>query len=222
MVCRHSLKLDLDVSLHGSAKGAALLAFSVDVDLVLDILNVLFGTHPGWPGSQVWEVFWVNLVRFLVTENVEGTAVRLCWFLQVNSLVEVVMDNFTKINQAALLDLNFAFGVKLQSGGVDKAQISDIVTAIHGANHELRLPELLIIWHVIVTGLSLTYFEDSSISVADNLDVLELFGVHLLKLEDEPLLRNVERLDVRESTLEITAWVAKYVIELGLSELRLI
>jgi len=131
VVGRYSLELDLDVSLHGSAQGAALLSFSIDVDLVLDILNVLFGTDPGWAGSQVWEVFWVDLVRLLVAENVEGTAVRLGWLLQVNSLVEVVMDNFTEINQAALLDLDFTFGVKLQSGGVDKAQVSDVVTAIH-------------------------------------------------------------------------------------------
>ena len=86
----------------------------------------------------------------------------------------------------------------------------------------MRLPELLIVGHVIVTGLTLSYLEDGSVSVAYNLDILELFGIHLLELEDEPLLRNVEGLDVGEPTLEITSWVANHVVELGLAELRLV
>jgi len=191
VVGRHSLKLDLDVSLHGSAKGAALLAFSVDVDLVLDILNVLFGTHPGWPGSQVWEVFWVNLVRFLVTENVEGTAVRLCWFLQVNSLVEVVMDNFTKINQAALLDLNFAFGVKLDSGVVNEAHISKIELTFNRTNHKLCFPKFLVIWNMEMRCFTFSNFVNSSISFNFDLDIFQFFGVNLFKLKSESLLRNI-------------------------------
>jgi hypothetical protein len=71
VVCRHSLKLDLDVSLHGSAKGAALLAFSVDVDLVLDVLDILFSTDPCWSSSEMWEIFGINIILFTVSKDIE-------------------------------------------------------------------------------------------------------------------------------------------------------
>ena len=39
----------------------------------------------------------------------------LCRLLRVNSLVKMVVDNLAEVNEAALLDLNLAFSVKLQS-----------------------------------------------------------------------------------------------------------
>lgn len=63
MVGGNGLQLDLDVALHGSTKGVdELLSIGVNVDLVLDVVDVLVGTDPRGPGSEMWEVFLIDVV----------------------------------------------------------------------------------------------------------------------------------------------------------------
>lgn len=76
---------------------------------------MFLSAHPRWSGTQVGEIIWVHFVRLLVAEDIELARIFLWWLLQMNRFIEVIVDDLTKINQAALVDLHFTFCIKLQS-----------------------------------------------------------------------------------------------------------
>ena len=49
----------------------------------------------------------------------------------------MIMNDLSNIDNTALLDLSFRSQVKLDSRGVDVAEISDVVLAIQDDNYEL-------------------------------------------------------------------------------------
>ena len=75
--------------------------------------------------------------------------------------IEVVVHDFTQVNERILLDLNVCVHVNLDSGSVHDAEITDEVLAVLADNHELRLPELLVVGDLVVVGFSLTDLEDA-------------------------------------------------------------
>lgn len=178
---------------------------------------MLFGADPSRSGSEVREVIRVDLVRFLVAQDVERARVFLCWLLQMNCFVEVVVDDLAEVNQAAFVDLDFALGVELQPGGMNEAKISDEVLAVDRADHELRLPELLVVGDVVVARFAFTDLENGPVAVEENLDVLELLSVDLLELEDQPLRWNLQGFQVDESSLQIARAAAADVTQLDLA-----
>ena len=93
-------------------------------------------------------------------------------------LIKVIVNNLTKINNGSLLELDLASSVELQSCGVDKSKISDVELSIDGADHELGLPELLVVWNMEVTGLSLSNLVNSSVSLDWDLEILQLLSVN--------------------------------------------
>lgn len=135
----------------------------------------------------------------------------------MNCFVEVVVDDLAEVNQAAFVDLDFALGVELQSGGMNEAKISDEVLAVDRADHELRLPELLVVGDVVVARFAFTDLENGPVAVEENLDVLELLSVDLLELEDQPLRWNLQGFQVDESSLQIARAAAADVTQLDLA-----
>lgn len=179
----NSLQLDLDVALHGSTKGVdELLSIGVNVDFVLDVVDVLVGTDPRGPGSEMWEVLLIDVVLLVGgSHEVE----RLRWNHGgdglVRGLVEMIVDDLAKINNATLLDLNFGTLIQLDSGSVNESEVTDVVLATLVDDHELRLPEFFIVGNLIVVGFTLTNFENSTIALKRNLDILQLCRVDTFK-----------------------------------------
>ena len=60
---------------------------------------------------------------------------------------------------------------------MDDAKIADVIFAVLADDHELGLPELLVVGDLVVVGLTFTDLEDSLSSIDGDLEVLELFGV---------------------------------------------
>lgn len=93
-----------------------LLSVRVDVDLVLDVVDILVGTNPGGPCSQMWEVFLVDIILLISgSHEIERLGRSHSGDGLVRSFVKVIVNNFAKIDNAALLDLNFSTLVQLDS-----------------------------------------------------------------------------------------------------------
>jgi hypothetical protein len=75
---------------------------------------------------------------------------------------------------------------------------------------------------MVVARLSFADLVDSPVTLKEDLYVLELFGVDLLELQDQPLRWNVQWLQMSELSLEITSWAASNVIQFDLPKLRLV
>ena len=103
-----------------------------------------------------------------------------------------------------------------------EAEISNEVLAVDRADHELSLPELLIVGDVIMAGFTFADLEKGPVTVEGYLDIFELLGVNLLELEDQPLRWDLESFQVHESSLQIAAAVAADVTQLDLSQLGLV
>lgn len=136
-------------------------------DLFLDEVFVLVGADPGGAGAQSRGVLLslIDLLNVVVAGIGSHDEERVLWLLVrhrlVGHLVEVVMNDFTKINQSVLLDLNLSVHVNLNTRGVDNTEITDEVFAVFADNHELRLPQLLVVGDLVVVGLTFTNFEDT-------------------------------------------------------------
>lgn len=99
----------------------------------------------------------------------------------MRGLVEMIMDDLTKINNATLLDLNFGTLIQLDSGSVNESEVTDVVLATLVYDHELRLPEFFIVGNLIVVRFTLTNFENSTIALKRDLDILQLCRVDTFK-----------------------------------------
>ena len=73
---------------------------------------------------------------------------------------------------------------------MDESKISDVVLTSKRDDHELSLPELLVVWNLIMIGFTFTNFENSSVTLENDFNVLQLLGVNTLKLEHELLVWN--------------------------------
>ena len=101
------------------------------------------------------------------------------------------------------MDLNLTLSVQLQPGGVHKAHISNVVFATNTQNHELSLPQLLVIWDVVVTCLTFSKLEQSSVTVESYVQSLELLCVRLVKAEDQSLVWDLLALYWNVSSAEV-------------------
>jgi len=140
-------------------------------DLFLDEVFVFVGADPSGAGTQSRGILLslIDLLNVVVAsvgshdeESVFGLLVR---HRLVGHFVKVVMNNFAKINQSVLLDLNLSVHVNLDTRGVDNTEITDEVFAVLADNHELRLPQLLVVRDLVVVGLTFSNFEDTLSSI---------------------------------------------------------
>ena len=77
----------------------------------------------------------------------------------------------------------------------------------NGADHELSLPELLVVGNMIMSSLTLSNLVDGSVSLDIDLNVSELLGINLLELELQPLFWDFHGLQVYDLSLEFArAW----------------
>ena len=65
---------------------------------------------------------------------------------------------------------------------MDDTQVTDEVLAILADNHELRLPQLLVVGDLVVIAFALTDLEDTLGTIDRDLQILELLGIDGLKL----------------------------------------
>ena len=121
----------------------------------------------------------------------------------MRNLVEVVVNDFTQIDEGILLDLNVGLHVDLDTGGVHDAKIADVVLAVLADDHELRLPELLVIGNLIVVGFTFTDLEDTLSTINRDFEIFELFGVDCLKFHMELVRGCLVWQSVKSAALEI-------------------
>ena len=68
----------------------------------------------------------------------------------MGQFIKVIMNDFSNVDNAALLDLSFRSQVKLDSGGVDISEISDVVLAIQDNNYELGIHQFLVVRNLVM------------------------------------------------------------------------
>ena len=73
---------------------------------------------------------------------------------------------------------------------MDESKISDVVLTSKRDDHELSLPKLLVVWNLIMVGFTFTNLENSSVTLENDFNVLQLLGINTLKLEHELLVWN--------------------------------
>ena len=67
----------------------------------------------------------------------------------------------------------------------------------------MSLPQLLVIWDVVVTGFTFSKLEESSVTIEPNIQSFELFGISLIETEDQCLVWNLFTLDWNVLSAEI-------------------
>ena len=77
----------------------------------------------------------------------------------------MIVDNISEVNDALVVDLNLHFHVHLDTGSVHGAEITDIVLAILADNHELRVPQFLVVRDLVVIGLAFSDLENALASI---------------------------------------------------------
>ena len=112
MVRRHSLKLNLHITLKGTTNREEVLFVSFEDNLFLDEVFVFVARNPGRSCSQSWRVLLV-IINFLDdviggarTHNVEGLIRLVRRFSRMRHLIKVIVHDFAKINERILLDLD--------------------------------------------------------------------------------------------------------------------
>ena len=111
----------------------------------MDLVFVFITADPSWSGTKYWWLVCIFLFNDVISsgawvKDLEVLRRSKVWLLTVSDLVKVVVNNFAKIDEHVLLDLNFSVLVDLYSRGVDDAEITDIVPSIFANNHQLGLP----------------------------------------------------------------------------------
>lgn len=151
-----SLKLQLDVALVGSANvEARLLDCRLEKDLVLDHVAVLIGRNPGRAGPK--NSLIIGLVVAVGPSHDDVLLIALCNGLQLmRQLVDMVVHDLAKVNQGSLVELEGGVGSNLQAGGVNHSEVTDVEAAVFADDHELGLPELLIISNDVVVAVTFT------------------------------------------------------------------
>ena len=121
----------------------------------------------------------------------------------MDKFVKMVMDDLAQVDNRSLLELNLTLLIKLHPGGMDKSHISDIELSIDGANHELCLPKLFVVWNMIMSRFSFTNLVDGSITLDGDLNMSEFFCINLLEFENQSLVRDAESLKVDDLSLKV-------------------
>ncbi len=103
--------------------------------------------------------------------------------MTVSDLVEVVVDYFAKIDEHVLLDLNLRALVNLDSRGVDDSEVANVILSVLANDHQLGLPQFLVVRDLVVVGVTLSNFEYAQTAVEGDCEVLNLFRVDSLKVE---------------------------------------
>jgi hypothetical protein len=90
----------------------------------------------------------------------------------------MIVDYLAQVNKGALVQLEGCLPCDLQAGGMHDAEVAEVVPAIPIDNHELRLPQLLIVGDDIVIAVALTYLELGEGAIHLDLKVAELVRVN--------------------------------------------
>jgi hypothetical protein len=86
---------------------------------------------------------------------------------------------------------------------VDHAQITDEVFSVLADNHELGLPQFLVVGDLVVVGLTFTNFEDAEIAIKTDRQVFYLLCVYRLKVQMKLVPSGLVRWAVEGFSLEV-------------------
>lgn len=103
----------------------------------------------------------------------------------MSELVHVIVNDLTQVDKGTLVKLESSGGCHLQSGGVHDTQVSNVELTVLRDDHELRLPEFLVVGNDVVIAVALTDLELGLVSAELNLKVSEFVGVDRGKAENE-------------------------------------
>lgn len=140
----------------------------------------------------------------------------------MSHLVDVIVHHLANVHEAALVHLDLTPIVELEPRSMEDSQIPQVVLPVDGAHHELRLPELLVVWNVVVARLSIADLADCSITFEDHFRSFELLRVHLFELQHQSLRWDLLGLQLRRPPLQITSELPNDILELDLSEHRVL
>jgi len=157
VISTDSLKLQLDVALVGSANvEARLLDCRLEKDLVLDHVAVLISGNPGRAGPK--NSLIIGLVVAVGPSHDDVLLIALGNGLQLMSqLVDMVVHDLAKVNQGPLVELEGGVRGHLKAGGMDHTEIADVEAAVFVQDHELGLPELLVVGDDVVVAVTFTH-----------------------------------------------------------------
>jgi hypothetical protein len=153
-----SLKLQLNVALVRSANiEASFLECRLKKDLVLDHVAVLISRNPGRAGSK--NSLIISLVVTVGASHDNILLIALSnGFQFMSQLVDMIVHDFSKVDQGSLMELEGGVGGDLQTGGVNYTKITNVEASVFTENHELGLPELLVICNDVVVAVTFTHF----------------------------------------------------------------
>ncbi len=185
VVSRHSLELKFNVASVGAANAKlVLLGVSLEQDLILDHVTVLIGRYPCRACTED-RLIILLVVTLSASHNNElvigaGLGVGL-----VSELVHVIVNDLAQVNKGTLMKLESSGGSHFQPGSVHDTQVSDVELTVLRDDHELRLPEFLVVGNDVVIAVTLTDLELGLVSAELNLKVSEFVGVDRGKAENE-------------------------------------
>lgn len=177
VVSRHSLELKFNVASVGAADAElVLLGVSFEQDLILDHVTVLIGRYPCRACTED-RLIILLVVTLSASHNDElvigaGLGVGL-----VSELVHVIVNDLAQVDKGTLVKLKSSGGSYFQPGSVHDTQVSDVELTVLRDDHELRLPEFLVVGNDVVIAVTLTDLELGLVSAELNLKVSEFVGV---------------------------------------------
>ena len=74
----------------------------------------------------------------------------------MGKLIHMIVDNFTKVNQRALMELKCGLACYLQARSMHNTEVTDIVAAVTTDDHELGFPKLLVVGNDKVVAITLS------------------------------------------------------------------
>jgi hypothetical protein len=103
---------------------------------------------------------------------------------------------------------------------VNNTKISNIILSVLANNHELRLPKLLVVWNLIVIGVTFSNFKDTRVTVEVNAKSFNFLSVNSLKLEVKFVGSSFVWNTFKRSALQIRGIMSFYVRVSSNLELR--
>jgi len=183
VVSTDGFKFKLNITLVRSANvEAILLVTCFKKDFVLDHIAVLISRHPSRAGSE--NSFIVNLVVMLRASHYNEALIALRRGLDLMSeLVNMIVHDFAEIDKRPLVKLKGCLAGNLQAGGVYDTKITNVEAAIFADDHELRLPEFLVVCDNIVVAVTLSYLVLSGVAIEADFEILKFFSIDRTELE---------------------------------------
>ena len=86
---------------------------------------------------------------------------------------------------------------------MDHTQVTDEVFSVLALNHKLGLPQLFVVWDLVVVCLTFTNFEDAEVAVETDGQVFYLLSVYCLEVQMKLMSSGLVRGAVKRFSLKV-------------------